>query len=92
MSWYPEIRDNADVPLSLHMITDTCQIDLLFQEIENYSRPDSLPTKLDTFERNIEEVSNHLSVLISKRNSMLSPLLTENDSELYSFSRFHFIQ
>ena len=35
------------------MITDTRQIELLFEEIESYSTPNSLPTKLDTFEHHL---------------------------------------
>ena len=49
-------RDNGEIPLSLHMITDTRQIELLFQEIESYSTPNSLPTKLDTFEHMLKKL------------------------------------
>ena len=50
------------------LITDTRQIELFFQEIESYSTPNSLPTKLDTFEHHFKEASNHLSISISKLN------------------------
>ena len=85
-------RDNAEIALSLHMITDSRQNELLFQEIESHSTPNSLQNKLNTFEHHVKEASNHLSISISKLNSQLSDLLIENESDLSSLSRLHFIQ
>ena len=50
-------RDNSEIPLSLQMITDTRQIELLLKEIESYSTPDLLPSKRDTFEHHVKEAS-----------------------------------
>ena len=86
-------RDNSEIPLSLQMITDAHQIELLLKEIESYSTPDLLPTKLDIFEHHVKEASNHLCMSIYTLNSQLSDLLTENDSNLSSsLARLHSIQ
>ena len=86
-------RDNSEIPLSLQMITDIRQIELLLEEIEFYSTPDSLPIKLDRFEHHVKEASNHLHMSIHKLNSQLSDVLSENGSDLSSsLARLHFIQ
>ena len=86
-------HDNSEIPLSLQMITDTRQIELLLEEIEFYSTPDSLPIKLDRFEHHVKEASNHLHMSIHKLNSQLSDVLSENGSDLSSsLARLHFIQ
>ena len=83
-------HDNAEIPLSLHIITDTRQIELLFEEIEAYSTPDLLPTKLETFEHHVKEASNHLNISISKLDLQLSD--QDNSDLSSSLSRLHFIQ
>ena len=47
-------RDNVVIPLSIHMLTDTREIELLFEEIENYSSHESSPNKLVTFEHHVK--------------------------------------
>ena len=86
-------RNNVEIPLSIHKISDTRQIELLFEEIKNYSTPESFLNKLDTFEDHVKEASDQLSISISKLNLQLSDLLTDDVSNLSSYlSRVHFIQ
>ena len=86
-------RDNVVIPLSIHMLTDTREIELLFEEIENYSSHESSPNKLVTFEHHVKEALHQLDLSISKLNSLLTDPLTDDVSDLSPYlSRLHFIQ
>ena len=59
-------RDNVVIPLSIHMLPDTREIELLFEEIENYSSHESSLKKLVTFEHHVKEALHQLDLSISK--------------------------
>ena len=85
--------DNLVIPLPFQMLTDTREIELLFEEIENNSSDESSPNKLVTFEHHVKEALHQLDLSISKLNLLLTDPLTDDVSDLSPYlSRLHFIQ
>ena len=65
-----------------------CEIELLFEEIENYGSHELSLNKLVTFEHHVKEALHQ-----SKLNSLLTDPLTDDVSDLSPYlSRLHFIQ
>ena len=79
-------RDNVVIPLSIHMLTDTREIELLFEEIENYSSHESSPNKLVRSDHHVKEALLQLDLSISKLNSLLMDPFARSSFRFISIS------